>query len=98
VLGDPVSPPNLPSIPIVRLTLERMEFSILAALSEYEAKLDEDLQAAVKEFCQPENVKLIIGRHVREALDRTIREEVETFYRIGPGRAKVREAIYEALG
>ena len=82
---------------MVRLTLERMEASILHAFSEYEVQLDDDIRRAVAEYCQPENIKRVIADHVKRSLDATIKEEVDRFYRYGKGREVVRRALEETI-
>lgn len=85
------------SIPVIRLEVERMKHSILAAFSEYQGKLDADLVAAVEAYCAPENIQAVIAREVQRVLDNVIREEVERFYRYGHGREVVKEAIRKVL-
>jgi hypothetical protein len=85
------------SVPIIRLEVERMKYSILAAFAEHQGTLDADIVAAVEAYCEPENIRRIIGDGVKHTLDNVIREEVEKFYRYGKGREVVREALRQVL-
>ena len=84
-------------LPVIRLTLEGFQLSILAALTEREAAIDADIKAAVEAYLTPENVKAVIQHEVSIALERAVRDEVEQFYRVGAGRRLVRESIRHAL-
>jgi hypothetical protein len=89
---------DLSTIPIVRLTLERMEVNLLAALSTYEVSLSEEVRHAVEKFCQPENIQYVVDSAVAQSLERMIRLEVDRFYRDGPGASVIREGILARLG
>lgn len=85
------------SIPIIRLEVERMKHSMVAAMSEYKAQIDADLQAAVEAFCSPENLRAVIADATNRELKRAIEEAVTHFFRSGAGREAVREAVLARL-
>ena len=82
------------NVPIIRLEVERMKHSILTALSEHSAQLDESIQAAVEAYCTPENINAVVRKTAMEALDAAVKEEVRNFFQWSkPGRQAVREAV-----
>jgi hypothetical protein len=85
------------SIPIIRLEVEGMKASILAAFTAHVASLDADIQAAVDDFCRPANIAAVVTEHVNAVIAQAVREEVERFYRYGEGRRAVARAVAEAL-
>lgn len=85
------------NIPVIRLEVEGMKRSIVAALLEHQAKMDADVIAAVEAYCHPENISRIIHEAARTALDNAIREEVKAFFWMGEGRKAVAEAVKETL-
>lgn len=84
-------------IPVIRLTLERMELSILQAFSQMQTQMDVDIQLAVAAYCEPDNIKRVVADAVKTALDRQIRQEVEDFYRRGRGQQTIRKAVIDQL-
>ena len=82
-------------VPIIRMEVESMKHTICTALTQYEAQLSEEIQAAVEEYCKPENIDKVISSAVRETLSGVLRQEVEDFFRKGDGRDMVREAVYK---
>lgn len=85
------------SVPIIRLEVDRMKYAICTALTQYEAQLSVEIQAAVDEYCKPENIDKVISSAVSETLSGVLRQEVEDFFRKGDGRDIVREAVYKRL-
>lgn len=85
------------SIPVIRLEVESMKWSILKAFTEANAKIDADIRRAVEAFCTPENVQRVVSRTVNEVLTQVIDEEVRSFYRYGDGRKIVKAAIERKL-
>lgn len=84
-------------IPIIRFEVESIKRTVVAALTEHQAKMDADVLAAVEKYCHPENISRIIHEAARTALDNAIREEVKAFFWHGPGRVAVAEAVKQTL-
>lgn len=84
-------------LPIIRMSVESMKYSIAKALTEVQAEMDEYLRAAVDEYCTPENLARVVKQQAREELDKVIREEVNNFFRYGEGRQAVIEAVRESI-
>lgn len=83
--------------PIIRLSIDSMKQTVLAALTEYQAQVDADIQAALEECCTPEHLREVLHEETRRTLDAVIREEVESFFRYGEGRKVVAEAVKTKL-
>ena len=85
------------SFPVIKIELERMRATLLVALSEYAARMDSDIQTAVDQFCQPDNLKAVIEQVVERELKAAISQEVEQFFRYGAGRQAISRAVVERL-
>jgi len=85
------------NMPIVRLEVEHMKHSIQMACTEYIAKMDADIQAAVERVCTPEHISDVVCRAAKETIDKAVDEEVRSFYRYGAGREAVRKAVVDTL-
>ncbi len=85
------------NLPIIRLQIEGVKYSVAMALTEYAAQVDADLQKAVEEFCTPENIGHIVQKEAWAVLDQVIREEVKSFFLRGHGREAVKAAVQEKL-
>lgn len=88
---------NDPTYPIIRLEIDGMKRSIVSALTHYQAQIDEDINRAVEEYCQPENIAEIIQQAANDAIDSAIREEVKNFFLYGEGRRTIAESVKESL-
>jgi hypothetical protein len=86
------------SIPIIRLEVEHMKYTMLTALTQHAALMDKSIQQAVEEYCTEENINAIVNREASAQLESALKEEVRSFFSFsGQGRAAVREAVIEAL-
>lgn len=85
------------TIPIIRLEVEGMKHTLTTALMEHSALMDEQLRAAIEAYCTPENIARVVQEAARAALDQAIKESVQNFFRFGPGRSAVAEAVKESL-
>jgi len=84
-------------IPIIRMEVEGIRRTMVMALTEHAAQMDEDIKNAVEAYCTPENISRIIHEAAYRALDSAIKDEVTTFFRCGPGRKAVAEAVKDCL-
>ena len=86
------------NVPIIRLEVERMKQTILAALPEHAAKMDASVQAAIEAYCTPENIEAVVRQAATEQLNAAVKEEVRNFFQWSqPGRQAVREAVMKHL-
>lgn len=83
--------------PLVSLEVQGMRASIKKAFLDHVEELSSEIQQAVDLACTPENVKRVVAVEVARAVDEAVREEVERFYKEGPGRRAVRDAVSEKL-
>lgn len=83
--------------PIIKLEVERMQYTLKALLSEHAAAMDEMLQKAVDNYCTDDNLKAVIDGAARQALDAAIKEEVRAFFSYGDGRKAVAAAVKESI-
>jgi len=89
---------NMNTIPVIRLEVERMKHSILAALTTHAAAMDTSVQAAIEAYCTPENINAVVRKAAMDALDAAVKEEVRSFFEWSkPGRQAVREAVIQHL-
>lgn len=84
-------------LPIIRFEVEGIRRTLLVALTEYQAQMDADLQAAVEEFCKPENLNKVIQGLAMKAIETSLRDEVDNFFRFGGGRKVIAEAVQNRL-
>ncbi len=85
------------NMPFVRLEIQGMKQTIVQAMHKQMIHLDADITAAVEEVCTPENVRRVVDEHIAQAMMAVIREEVEKFFRQGPGRGMLAIRVAEYL-
>ena len=85
------------NMPIIRLTVQGMEHSIQIALSEHSVQMDKDIQAAVKEFCEPGNITKIISKEVNFRLNDAIQKRVESYFKYGDGGQLIDDIVRRSL-
>jgi len=85
------------SVPIIRIEIEGMKHTIMHAMTQYIAQMDEDIQNAVERACKPEMIADIIEPTARQEISNAVTNEVEAFYKYGPGRTAIREAVVNTL-
>ena len=85
------------NVPIIRLEIEGMKHTIMIALAEHVHKIDSDIQAAVAEYCKPDNLSLIVQGIASKAIDEAMESEIEHFFRYGEGRKQVASAVMQTM-
>ncbi len=85
------------NIPILRLELEGMKFSLYRALDKYQVEWNKMVRNSIERYCNEENLQLVIDRVVEREINDAIQEEVENFYKYGEGRNIIREIIVKKL-
>jgi hypothetical protein len=85
------------TFPVIKLEVERMQYAIKTALTQYEAQLDSDIQQAVDLYCTSENIQAIIHKTAVDEINRAIRTEIEYFFRSGNGKETIRKAVNDIL-
>jgi|SRR6185437_14008987 len=85
------------NIPIIRLEIQGMQHTVMTALTQYAAKMDADIQAAVSEAITEEKVIALIKKTADEEINRCIANEIREFYSRGAGMQAVRRAVNATL-
>lgn len=82
------------NVPIIRLEVEHMKYSIRTALLEHKAKMDADIQTALDAYCNSDNLSRIINETVVSCINEAVKEEIRSMFSDSePGRAAIREAV-----
>lgn len=88
---------NEMKLPIIRLEVQGIKYTVVRALTEHAAQMDADIQAAVEEYCTPQNLQSIVRTAAHDALRAAIEEEVKAFFTYGDGRKAVAAAVKESI-
>lgn len=83
--------------PIIRFEVQAMQHTVMIALSEYAARMDSDIQMALKEALTPEKVFTTIKKAADEEIKRAIESEIRAFYSHGVGLQVIRKAVTATL-
>ena len=84
-------------IPVIRLEIEGMKHAVIHAMTRHLAQMDSEIQAAVEHACKPEHISALIETTARGEIAKAVKSEIENFYRYGPGRKAIKEAVVRAL-
>lgn len=84
-------------MPIISLEVDRMKYTMCAALAQHAAQMDSGIQAAVEAYCTPDNIAAVVHKAATQALDSAIKEEVAAFFNNGDGRKAVAQAVKESI-
>lgn len=85
------------NMPIIRLSLEGMQMSILHAFAQYQVENDAMVKEAVEAFLKPENVQRIVAQCVEREIKSALEKEISTFFLYGAGRDFLAKAVKEKL-
>lgn len=86
------------NIPVIKLEVEGMKHAISVALSKYAVQMDEQVQAAVDKYCEPENIQYVISTTATQAIDAAVKDIVKGFFAYGgKGRKYVKEEVERRL-
>ena len=84
-------------IPIIRLELERMKYSLVTALVDHNKEMDSMIQDAVDRYCTPENLYRIVTEQAQAAVKSCVEDKVSRFYKYGEGAEIVQKLVSETL-
>jgi hypothetical protein len=84
-------------MPIIRMEVDGMRYSIIKALTNHAVEMDGQIQSAVDKYCTPENMARVIDAAAKTEIDNAIKAAIEQFYRYGDGRKAIASAVAEAL-
>lgn len=83
--------------PMIRLEIQGMKHAVQVALSDYAAKMNSEIQAAIEAACTAQHITAIIEETARREVDSAIRQEIERFFRYGDGRETIKAAVAAML-
>lgn len=82
------------TFPVIRLEIEGMRHTVHQCLSEYAARMDADVQAAIDEALTPENIGKIIRDTAAREVKTAIESEIHRFFAYDPvGAQFIRKAV-----
>ncbi|MNQ58436.1 hypothetical protein D3C85_726420 [compost metagenome] len=84
-------------VPIIRLELEGMRHSMLMAFSEHQGILEDEVRAAVENYCTHENLSLIIQAEAKRCLDAAVKRAIGDYFSYGEGKESVKAAVLEMI-
>lgn len=86
-----------PNVPVVRLTVDGMKYSLLATLREHCLELDEQVQRAVEAACEPAALQVMLNEVAAKEIRLAVSQEIERFYRYGKGREVIKDIVAAKL-
>ncbi len=89
--------PDPNEFPIIKLTVQHMQHSILLAINNHMLNMGDEIKKAVEAACTPEQVKRVVEQSARETLDKVIALEVRRYFEYGEGRPVIEAAVVAKL-
>ena len=83
-------------IPLIRVDIEQMSYSIRMALLEYGDRVSQIVQDQITVACTSGRLDAVITARVNSEIERVIGLAIEDFFRVGPGRDAIRDAVHAA--
>jgi len=80
-------------VPVIRLTIEGMQHTVAQALVEHATLVNTEIRKQVAKFCSPENIKAVTESLVRNEIERTLKTEIENYFRYGDGQKAIQAAV-----
>jgi hypothetical protein len=81
----------------LKLTMDNMQLTVLRCINEHLTGLDVEISKAVKEICTPDNIIAEIRPIAEACLHRALKEEMEAYFRYGPGRKSIKAEVFSSL-
>ena len=86
------------NLPIIRLEVDRMKYTIQTIISQHASEMDEGIQRAVDEYCTPENIQRVVTHEVDRCAKACISEAVHDFFGYnGLGKQVIKDEITARL-
>lgn len=85
------------TVPIIRLTVESMKYSLLAAMTARGKNYDDYVKETVDEFCKEDNLRRVMGECVEQELTRQVKQSVSNYFAFGDGAIAVKSTVKEIL-
>lgn len=84
-------------MPIIRMEIQGMRETLVAALSEHRALIDRDVQSAVEHFCESDQITLMVSQTVQDTLKKVLAETIQYHFQYGQGREDIDRAVQFSL-
>ena len=88
---------NIPEMPILTSRIDPMKHSIHNAMMLHVDEISKYVQFRVDQLCSEDSLHEVINREAKRVIEETIKQELESFYRFGPGSEVIKNAIVEKL-
>ena len=85
------------NIPIVKLELEHMRHSMMNAFMSHSDEMQVLVQEAVDAYCTEEALIKEVRKHATNAVNQSIKEELDKFFLYGEGKEVIRKVLSEAF-
>lgn len=89
---------ELLGMPRVRIELDGMRESIVAALTRDHEEIDAVVNEALAEAIKKVDWRLQAVEVAKQEIDKAVKQSIEGFFRYGPGKKAVDAAVAEAFG
>ena len=80
-------------IPIIKLEVQGMKKTIMHALTQHAAMMDEDIKDAVDRVCTSEYVSNLVAEVTQKEMTDAIERQIKYFYSYGEGYELIRQAV-----
>jgi hypothetical protein len=89
---------DTPAFPVIHLTVERMQHSMLHAFSQHQMDISAEVQRAIERECSPENIQRIVDEAARGAVKEAVTSAVKRWWATSEeGRKLIEAAIAERM-
>lgn len=86
------------AFPVIRLEIEGMKHTVRQCLSEYAARMDSDVQAAINAAITPGNISRIVTESAAREVKQAIESEIRRFFTYdSEGAQFIRHAVDREL-
>lgn len=85
------------SLPIIKLSVDRMQHEVYTALTNYEAQLDSYIKEAIEQVCSENNIRSLVKEAVITEMQDCIKRSAEAFYKYGEGNKLIAELVIAKL-
>lgn len=80
-------------IPIIKLEVQGMKKTIMHALTQHTAMMDEDIKAAVDRVCTTEYVSSLVAEVTQREMTEAIERQIKYYYSYGEGYEAIQQAV-----
>lgn len=84
-------------IPLISIQVEHIQYTMQQAFTKHLLDMDKMFAVAIQEACKPENVQAVLTAAAKRHLQAAVENEVDAFFRYGPGREEVSRLVSQAL-